>query len=279
MGGSGQESPQQTDVWKAFSPNLDEFSIKLPVEMKLEGKADAKSTRTYRAIYAENYYYVFSDTYKDRTCAKFVDYFAKANGKDTSVEKTTETRYEAQFVDGDAFYHRIVALRSISRVFIAQTVSEKDHDPNALRFLESFSLGRTEDVPIDVPMTPQAVIVTKSGGGISESKQGANQNGIFAQPSPAAVPVGETRPLRILSKPKAIFTDFARFYMAEGFVQLRITFLSTGNIGSVTVTKKMPFGLTSQAIAAAKQVTFEPALANGTPVSVSKTFQYQFTIY
>jgi outer membrane biosynthesis protein TonB len=37
--------------------------------------------------------------------------------------------------------------------------------------------------------------------------------------------------------------------------------------------------LTEQAIAAARQIKFEPKKVNGSPVSVTMTFQYGFNIY
>jgi TonB family protein len=85
--------------------------------------------------------------------------------------------------------------------------------------------------------------------------------------------------LRILHKPRPQYTDEARSNGTEGTVVLRVTFLASGRIGSVQPVKGLDDGLTDQAIAAARRLEFEPAIRNGTPVSVTKTVEYTFSIY
>jgi hypothetical protein len=60
---------------------------------------------------------------------------------------------------------------------------------------------------------------------------------------------------------------------------IRITFLASGEIGAVTPVRRLPFGMTGQAITAAKSITFEPARMNGVPITKTMTVQYGFTIY
>ena len=86
-------------------------------------------------------------------------------------------------------------------------------------------------------------------------------------------------PLNILSKPKAAYTDEARNNDTQGAVTLKITFMASGEIGDITVVSGLPDGLTDQAIAAARQIKFEPKKVNGLPVTVVMTFQYGFNIY
>lgn len=85
--------------------------------------------------------------------------------------------------------------------------------------------------------------------------------------------------VKIISKPIAKYTDLARQNNIQGTVLLRVTFNSNGTIGAISPVTSLPDGLTEQAIAAAKQMRFEPAKRNGQPVSVTKQIQYNFTIY
>ena len=62
-------------------------------------------------------------------------------------------------------------------------------------------------------------------------------------------------------------------------VMLKIVLLASGQVGSITPIKGLPHGLTEQAIAAARQIRFEPKKINGVPVSTTVTFQYGFNIY
>jgi TonB family protein len=85
--------------------------------------------------------------------------------------------------------------------------------------------------------------------------------------------------LTILSKARPSYTDLARVYEIEGKVILRVTFLATGEIGSLTPVTTLPFGLTNQAMAAARRITFEPKVVNGTPVNVTRQVEYSFSIF
>lgn len=84
---------------------------------------------------------------------------------------------------------------------------------------------------------------------------------------------------KILSKPSPDYTDTARATNTSGSVRLQITFAADGQIKNVLAVKMLPFGLTQQAVSAAKRMTFEPEIKNGKPVSVTKIVEYTFRIY
>jgi TonB family protein len=88
-----------------------------------------------------------------------------------------------------------------------------------------------------------------------------------------------TNPLQVLSKPRPNYTDSARENGTQGIVRLRVTFLASGQIGSVLPITELPDGLTEQAIDSAKQLRFLPATENGKSISVTKSVEYNFTIY
>jgi TonB family protein len=85
--------------------------------------------------------------------------------------------------------------------------------------------------------------------------------------------------VRILFKPRADYTQPARINEVEGAVRLRVSFLASGEIGEVTPISGLAYGLTEQAIAAARQIKFEPATRDGIAVSVVKIVEYSFYIY
>ncbi len=88
-----------------------------------------------------------------------------------------------------------------------------------------------------------------------------------------------TDSLKILSKPRANYTDAARQNLVQGNVVLRVTFLANGQIGGISVVAGLSHGLTENAVDAAKNIRFVPAKKNGVPYSVTKTVSYNFTIY
>lgn len=85
--------------------------------------------------------------------------------------------------------------------------------------------------------------------------------------------------LRILTKPRAAYTELARRNSEKGTVVVKVPFLANGGIGHVTVVKVLNYGLTEQATAAAKKIVFLPKRVNGVPVTVVKTVEYSFSIY
>lgn len=88
-----------------------------------------------------------------------------------------------------------------------------------------------------------------------------------------------TSPLKVLSKKKAVFTDEARSNGIQGNVTLRVTFLASGKIGGITTVKGLPYGLTETAIAAAREIKFEPEMVNGIPRTTSRPVTFSFNIY
>jgi hypothetical protein len=96
---------------------------------------------------------------------------------------------------------------------------------------------------------------------------------------PVADIPGPTVPHKIISKPKAPYTDVARQNNETGVVRLKVMFLRNGSIGSVTPVTTLKYGLTENAIAAAKKIVFIPKRVNGVTVNTILTFEYNFSIY
>jgi TonB family protein len=114
-----------------------------------------------------------------------------------------------------------------------------------------------------------------SGNGNGNGDGDGDGDGRTPPPSVAKV----TTPYRIISTPKAMYTDEARTKGIQGSVILKITLLANGSIGSITPVKTLGYGLTEKAIAAARQIRFEPKKVNGVPQSVIITRDYSFSIY
>jgi TonB family protein len=120
------------------------------------------------------------------------------------------------------------------------------------------------------------------GDGVGDGDgDGSGRNNRVAVPTkpPPPRPVGESKPLAITFKPKPRYTDEARQNNVTGTVRLRIQFLASGQIGSVSPVSGLGYGLTEQAIAAAKQMRFEPQMKDGQRVTVVKTVDFGFSIY
>ncbi|MEP6705764.1 MAG: TonB family protein [Acidobacteriota bacterium] len=122
-----------------------------------------------------------------------------------------------------------------------------------------------------------------SDGGLGGGKNGGigdgDGPGDGGRSVPPPVVAKVTTPYKITFQPKATYTDTARSNNVQGAVRLKITLLASGQVGSIVPVTRLPDGLTEKAIAAAKQIRFEPKMVNGQPVSVVVTREYTFTIY
>lgn len=120
-----------------------------------------------------------------------------------------------------------------------------------------------------------------SGSGYGGGSGSGNGDGTGAGDgrAPAPPPARVTQPLRITYKQKAQYTDAARTNGVQGTVTLRVTFLASGGIGSITTVKGLPHGLTEQAIAAARNMKFEPEMAGGVPRTTTRPVSFTFNIY
>lgn len=95
----------------------------------------------------------------------------------------------------------------------------------------------------------------------------------------AAKPGGVTTPFKLLSKPKPKYSDEARKNNIKGTVRVRVQFLANGQIGNVTPINSLGYGLTENAIAAARSIQFEPPKRNGVAQATTKVIDFNFTIY
>jgi len=88
-----------------------------------------------------------------------------------------------------------------------------------------------------------------------------------------------SKALIILRKPRANYTDSARQSGTQGTVRLKVTFLATGQIGTVKVVSSLSPDLDRMSFDAAKKIKFLPAEVDGKPVDTTKFVAYSFTIY
>lgn len=108
---------------------------------------------------------------------------------------------------------------------------------------------------------------------------GLPENRVVKDVTTTETPDPSKIPLKILSKPKAAYTDSARKRNVNGTVRLLVAFDASGKIGPILVAKALDEDLDGQAIRAARSMTFKPATKNGVPYSTIRTVEYSFQIY
>ncbi len=297
---SQTETPKSAD-WQTFAPESEEFSIEVPISLKASifPNIDPKNvSRRYLNSLDGTYFCIFSDDPKKTLQFEFVAAFANLYKKGETAKSFEgfETQ-KFEFTDNEDFFHTILFVKGKSRFYVFQTISPNKENLVVARFFNGIKFGAKtsaenmaeskaeKDITIDVPTSNtenkqvEANNGTGRGQGNGTGNGQGNQTKPETKPSIPQTPVKNPTPLKLLSKPKANYTDFARFYEIAGKVSLRVTFMANGTIGTVSVVSKLPFGLTEQAIIAARGIRFEPAMKEGVAVSVTKMIEYNFTIY
>ncbi|HKS28866.1 MAG TPA: energy transducer TonB [Pyrinomonadaceae bacterium] len=86
------------------------------------------------------------------------------------------------------------------------------------------------------------------------------------------------RSAEIYYQPKPTYTTTARKNYTEGDVTVRVTLAADGTVSTVEPLTRLPYGLTDEAVRAARQIRFNPATRDGSPVDEVKTITYSFNI-
>lgn len=85
---------------------------------------------------------------------------------------------------------------------------------------------------------------------------------------------------KLVSSVKPVYTKDAMNAKIEGEVLLGMVVKTDGSTANIEVIKSLDttYGLDEQAVAAARQWTFEPGTKDGTPVNVRVELQMRFTL-
>lgn len=109
------------------------------------------------------------------------------------------------------------------------------------------------------------------GAGVGPGHGGGTGGGRFTIGGPRVIDsqtstAVDSRPV-LLNEPRPLYTEEARKNKVQGVVKVRILVDESGAVRQVVVTRALPDGLSEQAIQAAHQMRFRPAMKNGQPVA------------
>lgn len=82
----------------------------------------------------------------------------------------------------------------------------------------------------------------------------------------------------LLARPEPKYTREARRVGVQGIVALKLLLLPDGKIDRIRVVRRLPYGLTENAILAACEIKFKPAMKAGQPVAQWATLEYGFRL-
>jgi TonB family protein len=110
----------------------------------------------------------------------------------------------------------------------------------------------------------QGVVASSGfGNGAIDALNSVGSQAKTASPKPSS---GATAPVEITFKPKPDYTDEGRKQKINGEVRLEVLFKSDGQVHVIRVLEGLGYGLDEQAVKAAEQIKFKPALHEGQPI-------------
>jgi protein TonB len=84
---------------------------------------------------------------------------------------------------------------------------------------------------------------------------------------------------RLIKKPEPTYTEKARSKLIIGTIVLRCIFAADEKVTNIYVVVGLPYGLTENAIQAARKIKFVPATKDGKNVSTWMQLEYNFNLY
>lgn len=119
------------------------------------------------------------------------------------------------------------------------------------------------------------------GPGFGPGNKGGQGDGDYDGPGGRryveSTPKVDTLP-RALNEPRPNYTEEARAHKVEGVVRARILIGSDGLVKQVRIVRGLPDGLNEEAIRAAMQMRFRPAMKSGAAVAFWLTLDVEFNI-
>jgi TonB family protein len=107
--------------------------------------------------------------------------------------------------------------------------------------------------------------------------RGTGVGGAVIEPSSGAATSVESRPV-LLNSARPNYTDLARANHTEGTVVLRVLVGSDGLVKRIAIAKGLPDGLNEEAVRAAQQLRFKPAMKGGQQVAYWQTVEMSFVL-
>lgn len=279
------QDAQPVSNWQEFSPDGEEFSVKLPKKViesvnlrEIEKqKFDVISTN-YRTYSNGVFYFIFSkklplnrNISTNPNLTELLSAFIKKfddESEEISFGELKGIKYE--FTDSEDFYHNIILVNTNTYSYRFHIIAEEKDNNDVSHFLNSLKFNNSIK-----PRTPEH----KSGIISIDSRHKFN----FSEGETFKIESDKNQsnsvPLKITHKPRANYTELARSYGLNGTVVFKATFSSNGEMENIIPLKRMPFGLTDSVREAIKGVKFEPAMKEGVPQSATRIFNYLFLTF
>ncbi len=275
--------------WIRVQSNNGEFSIEVPTQSNYFYDKEVFTI----GIDSSTYYLKemsMINAYKEKTLLSFETYAAKKDalkgfyqpdkGKNNIVDIKLNTITAKQVIyKKDNIYSKSLYFYSKKNIFVVTAVSKNGETSAMKHFFDSIIFNA------DTKTQPNAAAVPFSSLNVTAidlkfPKESEAKTEKKVEIPKDEIPKDENlNKLTIISKPKPAYTDSARARGVQGLIRLKVLFSQDGFMPKIEVSKSLPEGLLRQVIFSAIRIKFLPEEKDGNPQSVTKTIEYNFTLY
>jgi TonB family protein len=266
------QSPSPSE-WQRYTGSGEEFSVNLPIlpaadtEDRYIFRLQAKRRERQIGAYADGVAYVIF-SYENPKPRQSLESFIEEQSRRDSGPAPAERDLKGDGFVGKAFEGDIWVVQYFAterHLYRFGAYGAAPNDPRITRFFSSLQLGKKRE----------------------DGKEVSDGPGLPFEPdnSPdGTAPTSYTgkqvdRKARLVMKPEPRYTESARMNKITGTVVLKCIFSSNGMVNNIVTVSGLPYGLTEQAIKAARKIKFVPAMKDGKYVSMWMQLEYNFNLY
>ena len=280
-------------TWERYSPGGEEFSALLParplrfsVSRPPKMFEERKGGRLYSAYADGTVYIVLSldNPKRKESLEVFIDEFQEypifrpnaAFERDVTLNGFKGKQYRVKAGMTRSIGGIVQFYLAKDHAYIFEVVSDKIDNPSVNRFLSSLTLdGKTKGQEIaELSRTDASASTAKAPAPSS----GSGTNKAVEQPKVLTTKEVTDKAV-IVTKPPPGYTEEARKNRISGTVTLRAVLSSSGDVTGIRPVSNLPYGLTENAVNAARNMRFIPAVKDGRYVSQYVTIEYNFNLY
>ncbi|HEX6718398.1 MAG TPA: energy transducer TonB [Pyrinomonadaceae bacterium] len=252
--------------WRRYTVKREEFSVTLPAlpwmtRGNVLRKVDGKSLLERQLkLYFDGVYYsieAFENVEPRQSLEQFIDEVGLSSDYDPATKRRLS-------IDGFAGIEYL-ASNDISSGMVQFLATEQ----HLYRFVASAPSARAAAVKEFF----SSIKLGKNPEGIEVSEPPATQVQSYTAET---IYVEVDVKVRIQTKPQPSYTEDALRHQISGTVILKAIFTKTGHVENIRVVSGLPYGLTEEAVAAARKIKFTPAMKDGKPVSMWMQLEYNF---
>jgi TonB family protein len=268
---------KQSAGWKRYTIKGENFSVTLPTLPAMAtydqdvDRFRKKRRQRLLGAYADGLVYTVYcfENPRQELLEDFIEYEIFTH---STFDRTSETDLKRNGFSGKQYFAPdkvpgIVQIFSTGKnIYRFQVFGAPADDARVKQYFDSVVLGKKS-----------SGIEVFDGFGVpyeSEPKAQTEENNA----KPLLAKQVDTKAVTVM-KPDPSYTEVARQNRIEGTVVLKVVFSSDGSVVNIRTVTALPYGLTEQAIEAARKMKFIPAVKDGKFVSSWMQLEYNFNLY